>query len=113
MAFVTNINGTVSPNFLESEVGLVLNTCEIAQSKGEADGTRKIVAAGTVYPTDDASAAGIVFRNVDVTDGNAPGSILVAGRVLKDNLTVSSGAQTALEKLGVVFVDAAPEITRP
>lgn len=111
MTFVTNTSGTVRPNFLDSEVGLVLKTYEIDQSKGVADGNRKIVAAGTPYPTDDASAVGIVFENVDVTDGNAPGSLLVAGRVLKDNLTIASATQTALEKLGIVFVTA-PTIER-
>lgn len=112
MAFVTNTSGTVRPNFLDSEVGLVLKTYEIEQSKGAADGTRKLVAAGTPYPANDATAVGIVFESVDVTDGNAPGSLMVAGRVVKDSLTIDSAAQTALEKLGIVFVTA-PTITRP
>lgn len=113
MSVITNYTGTARPNFLDSEVGLVLKTQEIPQSMGVADENgRKIVAAGTVFPTNDASATGIVFESVDVTSGNAPGSVMVAGRVLKDALNIDSNAETPLASAGIVFVTA-PTITRP
>lgn len=112
MSFVTNTTGTARPNFLESEVGLVLKTNEIPQSMGVADETgKKIVAAGTVFPSNDASAIGIVFETVDVTSGNAPGSVMVAGRVLKDALNIDSNAEAPLAAAGIVLVTA-PTITR-
>ena len=68
MSHVEVINGTFRPNFLESEVGLVLKTYQISASLGTEDEFgNKIVAAGTVDPSNDGSAVGIVFEDVDVT----------------------------------------------
>ena len=112
MSHVRRINGTFRPNFLESEVGLVLKTYQISASLGTEDEFgNKIVAAGTVYPSNDGSAVGIVFEDVDVTWGDHEGSIMLAGRVLKDRLDVQSAAETPLKSSGIVFVDA-PEVTR-
>ena len=84
MSIVVNTKAEVRPNFLESEVGLVLKTREIPASMGVQDGKYKIVKAGTPFPSDNSNAVGIVFEDIDVTDGNMPGSVLVAGRVLAD-----------------------------
>ena len=111
MSFVTNTTCTKRPNFLESEVGLVLKTREIPASMGVQDGNYKIVAAGTPFPSNDGNAVGIVFEPVDVTSGNMPGSVLVAGRVLAENLNLQTAAKTALAGKGIVFVDT-PAITR-
>lgn len=111
MSFVTNITGTKRPNFLESEVGLVLKTREIPAALGTQDGIYKTVAPGTVYPSNDAQAVGIVFEAVDVTNGDMPGSVLVAGRVLAEGLNIATAAKTALSGKGIVFVDT-PAITR-
>ena len=111
MSFVTNISGTKRPNFLESEVGLVLKTREIPASLGVQDGNYKTVAPGTPFPSNDANAVGIVFESVDVTSGNMPGSVLVAGRVLDENLNLATAAKTALAGKGIVFVDT-PAVTR-
>lgn len=62
MSHFYRVNGTFRPNFLESEVGLVLKTYQIPASMGVADEYgNKIVAAGTVFPSNDGSAAGIVL----------------------------------------------------
>lgn len=111
MSFVTNTTCAKRPNFLESEVGLVLKTREIPASMGVQDGIYKIVAPGTPYPSNDANAVGIVFETVDVTSGNMPGPVLVAGRVLAENLNLQTAAKTALAGKGIVFVDT-PAITR-
>lgn len=47
---------------------------------------RKIVKAGTVYPKNDATAVGMVLNDVDVTEGDADGALLVHGFVDKDKL---------------------------
>jgi len=93
------------PNFLDSAVGLVCTTRQLPQSMGQADGKYRTVFAGTIYPVDDGTATGIVFQEADVTDGDAVGSVLVAGRVLKDRLTISDAAVGALAARGIVFVD--------
>ena len=60
MSIVTNTAYTVKPNFLESEVGLVLKTREIPETLGVQDGKYKTVAAGTPFPSNDANAI-VVF----------------------------------------------------
>lgn len=105
MSYVTNFNGTFRPNFLESEIGLVLKTHQIPASMGEDDGYgRKIVRAGTAFET-----TGIVFEDVDVTSGDKAGSVMVAGRALADRL--GSNVSTTLKNSEIVFVDA-PEVIR-
>ena len=47
---------------------------------------RKIIKAGTVYPKNDATAIGMVLYDVDVTEGDADGALLVHGFVDKDKL---------------------------
>lgn len=111
MSFTTYQTGTYHHNWLESEVGLVLKTYQIAQNKGEDDGYgRKIVKSGTPYPEDGVSAVGIVFEDVDVTSGDMPGSVMVAGRVHDAKLSIS-GSKTTLAGKGFTFVDT-PAIKR-
>lgn len=102
------------PNFLESEVGLVLKTWKFDTTTAVTTEDRtKYVPAGTVYPTNDASAKGIVFEDVDVTHGEAIGSLIIAGRIYKNRLpkTIDSGAETPLSAQGLYWSDA-PETTR-
>ena len=74
----------------------------------------KYVKAGTIYPSNDANAVGIVYEDVDVTFGNMPGSVVLSGVVYASRLpvTIEQAAQTALEAKGFKFVTE-PEITRP
>lgn len=62
-------------------------TYQIPESLGKVqeDG-RKIVPSGTVFPANDETAIGIVFNDVDVTHGDAPGSILVEGWIIEERL---------------------------
>ena len=67
---------------------------------------KKIIKAGTVVPANNSSAKGIVFEDVDITDDEKkPISVIIAGRVIKENLpvTVDSGAETALKANGIYF----------
>lgn len=109
MSYVINTTGTSRVNFLDSEVGLVLKTAQIPASMGVADGTKKIVPAGTVFPATGA-ATGIVFHDVDVTSGDVAGSIMVAGRVLAERLSgIDESAKAALKDIKFV---AANEVER-
>ena len=82
-----------------------------AGAKTAANGG-KYVAMGTIFPADDATAEGIVYEDVDVTDGDMAGSVVTAGTVYEDRLTISSAAKTALEGKGFTFVTE-PTVTRP
>lgn len=109
MSHVTNEKGTFRPNFLESEVGLVTKTHEIPESLGASDGSRKIAFAGTPFPANDSTAIGILFTDADVTNGPIEGSVMVAGRVLKERLNVADAAVTAMKDIKFV---TGPEVTR-
>lgn len=52
-------------------------------SKGDAaavdvDG-RKVIKAGTIYPTNGATAKGVVWADYDVTNGDVTGSLIIHG----------------------------------
>lgn len=40
---------------------------------------RKILKAGTIYPTNDANAVGVIENTLDLTDGDRAGAILIHG----------------------------------
>ena len=104
MAFMKIKQYESTPNILESEVGLVLKTYTADQTVND----RKIIKAGSVYPTNATGAKGLVFEDVDMTDDEKrPISVIVAGRVLEDRLpaTVDTTAKTELQALGIVFVE--------
>lgn len=91
-------------------------TKQISDSGVTADANGgKHVPMGTVYPSNDANAIGIVYEDVDVTNGAMPGSVVTAGTVYLDRLPTApeAAAQTALEGLGFKFITAAPTTTRP
>lgn len=75
----------------------------------------KYVPMGTIYPSNDQYAEGIVYEDVDVTTGNMPGSVVLKGDVYLDRLPVEidSNAQSALEAKGFVFIETSPAVTRP
>lgn len=107
MAFNKVTSYEADINFLESEIGLITKTYTFDQSKATTVDGRKLIKAGTPYPTNDASAIGIVFVTEDMTDdAKRPGSVMVAGRVYAERVSVSSNAKTALEAKGIVFVTA-------
>ena len=120
MSFITDTDGLVfAPGcFLATEVGVERKTGEIAQDHANVQTTedgRKYVPMGAIYPSNDSSAEGIIYEDVDVTSGNMPGSVVTKGTVYSDRLfeELDSEAQSALEALGFTFVDTAPEVTRP
>lgn len=103
MAF--NKNETISSgvNILESEIGLVTKTYEGTQTIAVTEDGKKVIKAGTAYPSNDNKAIGVVFEDVDITDDvKRPISVIVAGRVKKDLVTVSEAAQGVLTDIKFV-----------
>lgn len=113
----TETYGRHVPQFLADE-HYVTETRQFKTSDGvDVDG-RKIVKAGTVYSTSVASgettttvAYGIVFEDVDVTNGDELGAVLIGGRVYSNRITITSAQMTALQAKGIFF-DEYPETTR-
>lgn len=62
---------------------------------------RKIVKAGTIFPANDGTAKGIVYKDVDVTNGPQPGAVIVEGYILEARLHTAPSveAKAALTKI--------------
>lgn len=62
---------------------------------------RKIVKAGTPYPSNDAECVGLVLHDYDVTDGPVEAAIIYDGAVneAKISVEISSAAKTANPKI--------------
>lgn len=74
----------------------------------QADG-RKLVKAGTPFPSDDADCLGFLLADVDVTQGDAAGTYVYEGVLdpdkLKDNgVTISANAHKAVPRVTVYGV---------
>lgn len=74
---------------------------------------RTIVPMGAVIPANGATAKGILYEDVDVTDGAAEGSVVTEGTVYGDRLpaALAEAAATALTQIRVIA--ASPTVTRP
>lgn len=119
MSFIGNVEQgrSYTPGwFLESEVGVVRKTRQIAAANAKtAAGGGKYVPMGTVWPANDSTAEGIVYEDVDVSTGDMPGSVVLAGRVYEDRLpaALSTAAKTALTGKGFTLIATSPAVTRP
>lgn len=118
MSFIerNNPQGKVyAPGYFLDHEECERKTREIPQSMATtaADGS-KYVPMGTIFPSNDNKAEGIVYEDVDVTSGNMPGSVVLSGVVIEGRLPVAldSDAKTALIAKGFSFVTEA-SVTRP
>ena len=69
-----------------------------------ADG-KKIAKAGTILPANDETADGVLLHDVDVTYGDAPGTLIMHGFV--DNVKISENGIQVKQ----AAADALPQIT--
>lgn len=83
-----------------------------AQVVTRADGT-KIVPAGAIFPANGATAIGILYEDVDVTNGAMPGSVVTRGHVYKSLLPAAPVEAAVTAMTGISFVATVPAITRP
>ena len=63
---------------------------------------RKIVKAGTVYKKG-GKAIGLVFANVDVTNGPQPAAVMVEGYVIEARLPASISVEDKATMTGIKF----------
>ena len=95
---------TEKVNFLASEVGLRMVTAQVDSDGIEADAQgKKIVPAGTIV-----DGKGVIFEDVDVTDGAHEAALIVAGHLLSDKMPVapSEGQVTAFAAKGLFFEES-------
>lgn len=108
--------GWAAGHFLANDETCIRKTMTIAADHAQAvtrtDG-RKVVPAGAVIPANGATAKGILYEDIDVTNGAMPGSVVIEGTVYGDRLpaALASAAATALTKITVIA--ASPTVTRP
>ena len=73
---------------------------------------RSVVPAGAVIPANGSTAKGILYEDIDVTDGDAMGSIVTRGVIYGDRLPAALDAAAATALTGIK-VTTAPTATRP
>jgi len=74
---------------------------------------RDIVVAGTIYPTNDEDAKGIVLYDVDVTDGDGAGTLVYSGTANEPKLTAMAAAPTDEAKMAMPGIRWFPTMTHP
>ena len=101
MSLIKTIHGSVSPNWLASAECKRVKTATATTALGTEDKEthRVTVKSGTIFPSNDSNAQGIVFSDVDVTYGDYACSIMTSGFVYEDRLpvNVTEEAKAALE----------------
>ena len=82
--------------------------CVVPESMGEDVNGYKVVTAGTPFPSNDASCKGYLLHDVDVTNGDAPGTYVFEGsidnaKLAEAGVEVATAAKTATPR--VTFFD--------
>lgn len=78
------------------------SACVVPSSMGiETDYGKKVVKAGTPFPSNNSSCLGYLLHDVDVTNGDAPGTYIFEGSIDNKKLT----------ELGVTVSDEAKAAT--
>ena len=92
----------MSNKWLGSEVGMVLKTATIPTTASfVTENGRKIVKSGTLI-NDTSLGKGLLFNDVDITDGARVASIMIAGFYIDANLPASvATSATELEAKGL------------
>ena len=103
---------TSNPNFLGSEVGLVRKTITVLANNVEAvvENGRKIVKAGTIFTT---PYKGLLFQDVDITDGDNIGSLMIRGSYIDANLPKSASSNATDFASQGLYAIVEGAVTRP
>jgi len=116
MSFTASTQGTTFEAgwFLANDEQCMRESATIAADHAQkvTRNGRTIVPAGAVIPANGATAKGILYEDIDVTDGAAPGSIVTKGVIYGDRLPATL-AEAAVTALTGITVKASPEVTRP
>jgi len=116
MSFTASAQGTTFEAgwFLVDDEQCLRETATIAANHAQkvTRNGRTIVPAGAVIPANGSTAVGILYEDIDVTDGAAPGSIVTKGTIYGDRLpaALESAAATALTG---IKVKTSPAVVRP
>ena len=73
----------------------------------------KYVPAGAVYPSNDGNAIGLLYEDVDVTNGAAMGSVVTKGVVYTPRLPAAAESAAVTALTGITFIASEPSVVRP
>ena len=116
MSFTSSLMGTTfeAGFFLVDDEACLRETATISANHTQkvTRNGRVIVPAGAVIPANDGTAVGILYEDIDVTDGDAAGSIVTRGVIYGDRLpaALESAASTALTGIKSA---TSPSVVRP
>lgn len=117
MSFTSSTAGTTfeAGHFLVDDEQCLRLSATISASHAQkvTRGGRDIVPAGAVIPANGATAVGILYEDIDVTDGDAFGSIVTKGTIYGDRLPAALDSDAATALTGIKVIAEAPEVTRP
>lgn len=91
MSFISGGQGkTYLPGYFLAHEECERKTRQVTQDMAvtEENGT-KYVPMGTIFPSNDGNAVGIVYEDVDVTTGSMPASVVLSGVVYEDRLAIT------------------------
>lgn len=98
---------TYAPGYFlaHNDENITRETKEFAQNNDLVKTTEeggKYIPGGTAYPSNDGNAIGIAYEDVDVTNGNMPGSVITGGtvEVYEDRLAITDKNYAAASPAG-------------
>lgn len=116
MSFTASAQGTTFEAgwFLVDDEQCLRETATVAADHAQkvTRNGRTIVPAGAVIPANGATAKGILYEDIDVTDGAAPGSIVTEGVIYGDRLPAALDSDAATALTGIK-VKTSPAVVRP
>lgn len=108
--------GWAAGHFLANDEECTRKTMTIAATHLQAvtrDNGRKVVPAGAVIPSNDANAKGVLYEDIDVTEGAKAGSVVTAGVVYEDRLPAAIESTAEAVLAGITVIETSPTVTRP
>lgn len=108
--------GWAAGHFLVDDETCIRQTMTIPANHGQRvtrDNGRVVVPAGAVIPANGATAKGILYEDIDVTEGAKMGSVVTEGTVYGDRLPAAIAEAAATAMTGIKVIAASPAVTRP
>lgn len=117
MSMTSSLTGTAfeAGFFLVDDEACLRETTTVSANHSQRvtrDG-RSIVPMGAVIPNNDSTAKGILYEDIDVTDGDVAGSIVTRGVIYGDRLPEALDGTATAVLTGIKVNEAAPAVVRP
>lgn len=117
MSMISSTTGTTfeAGFFLVDDERCTRQSMTVAANHGQkvTRNGRTIVPMGAVIPANGATAKGILYEDVDVTDGAAAGSVVTEGTVYGDRLPAALAEAAAKALTQIHVIATSPTVTRP